>query len=34
MPRKNMEFHLEIDDSVNEVFDEGVGNSFLAIGKL
>ena len=34
MPRKNMEFHLEIDDTVNEVFDEGVGNSFLAMRRL
>ena len=34
MPRRNMEFHLEIDDSVNEVFDEGVGNSFLAMRRL
>ena len=34
MPRKDMEFNLEIDDSINEVFDEGVGNSFLALRKL
>ena len=34
MPRKNMEFNLEIDDSINEVFDEGVGNSFLAMRRL
>lgn len=34
MPRGNMEFNLEIDDSINEVFDEGVGNSFLAMRKL
>lgn len=34
MPRKNMEFNLEIDDSIDEVFDEGVGNSFLAMRRL
>lgn len=34
MARGNMEFHLEIDDSINEVFDEGQGNSFLAMRKL
>ena len=34
MARGNMEFHLEIDDSCNEVFDEGSGNSFLAMRKL
>lgn len=34
MPRGKMEFNLEIDDSVNEVFDEGVGNSFLAMRRL
>ena len=34
MPRKDMTFNLEIDDSVNEVFDEGIGNSFLAMRKL
>ena len=34
MPRGNMEFHLEIDDSINEVIDEGTGNSFIAMRKL
>ena len=34
MPRREMEFHLEIDESVNEVFDEGIGNSFLAMRRL
>ena len=34
MPRKEMNFNLEIDDSINEVFDEGVGNSFLAMRRL
>lgn len=28
------EFHLEIDDTVNEVIDEGSGNSFIALRKL
>lgn len=28
------EFRLEIDDSINEVFDEVTGNSFLALRKL
>lgn len=28
------EFKLEIDDSINEVFDEVTGNSFLALRKL
>ena len=28
------EFKLEIDDSINEVFDEVPGNSFLALRKL
>lgn len=30
----NKEFNLEIDDSINEVFDEAPGNSFLALRKL
>ena len=34
MARGNMEFHLEIDDSINEVIDEGTGNSFIAMRKL
>ena len=34
MPRGNMEFNLEIDDSINEVIDEGTGNSFIAMRKL
>ena len=34
MPRKQMEFNLEIDESVNEIFDENVGNSFLAMRRL
>lgn len=36
MPRNfdNSNFNLEIDDSVNEVFDEVSGNSFLALRKL
>ena len=28
------EFHLELDDSVNEIFDEASGNSFLALRRL
>jgi hypothetical protein len=31
MPR---EFNLEIDPSINEIFDEASGNSFLALRKL
>lgn len=31
---RNMEFNLEIDHSVDEVFDEGVGSSFLALRKI
>lgn len=31
MPR---EFNLEIDPEINEVFDEGSGNSFLALRKI
>ena len=31
MPRGNMEFNVEIDPSIDEVFDEGVGSSFLAL---
>lgn len=34
MPRKDMEFNLEIDPEIDEVFDEGVGNSFLAMRRL
>lgn len=30
----NKEFHLEIDDSVNEVIDEIPGNRFIALRKL
>ena len=28
------EFHLELDDSINEIFDEASGNSFLALRRL
>lgn len=31
---RNMEFNLEIDHSIDEVFDEGVGSSFLALRKI
>lgn len=31
---RNMEFNLEIDHSVDEVFDEGVGSSFLALRRI
>lgn len=34
MPRGNMEFNVEIDNEINEVFDEGVGSSFLAFRKI
>ena len=37
MPRKfdNEAFNLQIDESINEVFDEASGsNSFLALRKL
>lgn len=34
MARGNMEFHVEIDPTIDEIFDEGVGNSFLALRKL
>lgn len=30
----NKEFHLEIDDSINEVIDETPGNRFIALRKL
>jgi hypothetical protein len=32
--RKDMEFNIEIDPAVDEVFDESVGNSFLAMRRL
>lgn len=28
------EFHLELDESINEIFDEASGNSFLALRRL
>lgn len=31
---RNMEFNVEIDPSMDEIFDEGVGNSFLALRRL
>ena len=31
---RNMEFNLEIDHSIDEVFDEGVGSSFLALRRI
>lgn len=34
MARKSMEFQVEIDPTMDEIFDEGVGNSFLALRKL
>lgn len=34
MARKQMEFHVEIDPTIDEIFDEGSGNSFLALRKL
>ena len=34
MPRKNIEFNLEIDESINEIFDENSGNSLLALRRL
>ena len=34
MPRKEMQFNLEINPDIDEVFDEGVGNSFLAMRML
>lgn len=35
MPRSTMKpFNLEIDDSINEIVDEGSGNSYIALRKL
>lgn len=35
MPRSTMkQFNLEIDDSINEIVDEGAGNSYIALRKL
>ena len=34
MPRGNMEFNLEIDPEFDEIIDEGVGNSFIALRRL
>lgn len=34
MAKKGMEFNVEIDPTMDEIFDEGVGNSFLALRRL
>lgn len=34
MPRGAMEFNLEIDPDFDEIIDEGVGNSFIALRRL
>lgn len=34
MPRGSMEFNLEIDPEFDEIIDEGVGNSFVALRRL